>query len=203
MSKKLHYFHLNGLAESIRYLLHYAGEKFEDVRYDRSEWPIKSVKDSLPYGQLPLYEEGSKTLNQSLAIARYVANKTNLLPSDPWQQAVLDAAVFNIYDFWGKVGAFIRETDAAKKAAIKKELLTEVVPYYFSRFEKELKAGNGYFGGKLTWADFILVGIVETADLFLQETIEKNYPSVVALVKKIQTLPGVKEYIATRKPYTV
>lgn len=60
-----------------------------------------------------------------------------------------------------------------------------------------------FFSIQLTWADFILVGIVETADLFLQETIEKNYPSVVALVKKIQTLPGVKEYIATRKPYTV
>lgn len=62
---------------------------------------------ALPYGQLPLYEEGSKTLNQSLAIARYVANKTNLLPSDPWQQAVLDAAVFNIYDFWGSTYVFV------------------------------------------------------------------------------------------------
>lgn len=52
---------------------------------------------------------------------------------------------------FSEVGAFIRETDAAKKAAIKKEILTEVVPYYFSRFEKELKAGNGYFGGKVNF----------------------------------------------------
>nr|AWX68889.1 glutathione S-transferase siama 2 [Heortia vitessoides] len=203
MAKKLHYFQLNGLAESIRYILHYAGEKFEDVRYERSAWPIQSVKETLPYGQLPLYEEGNKSLNQSLAIARYVASKTGLLPSDPWQQAVLDAAVFNIYDFWGKCLAYIKETDATKKMAIKKEILEEHVPYYFSRFEKELKMNNGYFGGKLTWADFILIGIIETANLFFDVTIEKNFPTIVALVKTIQALPGVKQYISTRKPYTV
>lgn len=54
----------------------------------------------LPFGQLPLYEEDGKTLNQSLAIARYVAHKISLLPADPWEQAVVDALVFNIYDFW-------------------------------------------------------------------------------------------------------
>lgn len=38
-------------------------------------------------------------LHQSIAIARYVAANTELLPSDPWQQALLDAAVLTIYDF--------------------------------------------------------------------------------------------------------
>lgn len=47
-----------------------------------------------------VYKEGDRTLNQSVAIARYVASKTDLLPSDPWDQAVLDAAVLTIYDFW-------------------------------------------------------------------------------------------------------
>nr|AIL29320.1 glutathione S-transferase sigma 3 [Cnaphalocrocis medinalis] len=201
MAKKLHYFHLNGLAESIRYILHYAGEKFEDVRYDLSAWPIPHVKESLPYGQLPLYEEGGKSLNQSIAIARYIASKTHLLPKDPWQQAVLDAVVLNIYDFWGKIVAYIREKDPAKKAVIKQELLDEVIPFFFSKFEQELKSANGHFGGKLSWADFIFVGIIEAVNLFLEEVIEKKYPFIAALIKEIQTLPGVKEYIATRKSY--
>lgn len=55
---------------------------------------------ALPYGQFPLYEENGRRLNQSIAIARYVAVKSNLLPSDPWEQAVLDASVLNIFDFW-------------------------------------------------------------------------------------------------------
>ncbi|KAI8420737.1 hypothetical protein MSG28_007960 [Choristoneura fumiferana] len=203
MAKKLHYFHLNGLAESIRYILHYGGQKFEDVRYDLKSWPIKSVKDTLPYGQLPLYEEGNKTLNQSLAIARYVAAQVHLLPTDPWEQAVLDAIVFNIYDFWGKILVFIKENDAAKKEVIKKEIINESVDFFFSRFEKELKTNKGFFNGKLSWADFVLVGIVESANLFLGTEIEKKYPTVLALVQKIRTLPGVKEYIATRKPYAL
>ncbi|XP_045767137.1 glutathione S-transferase-like [Maniola jurtina] len=201
MAKKLHYFDINGIAESIRYILHYGKEKFEDVRYEHKNWPMKDLKESLPYGQLPLYEEGNRTINQSLAIARYVATKINLVPSDPWEQALLDAVVYSIYDFWQKVLAYIKETDLTRKQALKKEILEETVDYFFSRFEKELQKNNGFFGGKLTWADFIFVGIVEATNLFLGEEIERKYPHTAALLKKIRSLPGVKEYIASRKPY--
>lgn len=54
---------------------------------------------------------------------------------------------------------------------------------------------------QLTWADFVLVAIVETIDLRLHVEIEKNYPSVQTLIKKIRNLPGVKEYIAKNPPY--
>ncbi|KAI5637753.1 glutathione S-transferase-like [Phthorimaea operculella] len=230
------------------YILHYAGEKFEDVRYELKDWPIQSVKDSLPYGQLPLYEENGRSLNQSLAIARYVAQKAHLLPSDPWEQAKLDAIVYNIYDFWmskycqllvrktqwyqslaiaryvahkahlfssgpweqAKLDAivyniydfwmkfvvYLKEQDPVKKEEVKKQILEEFVDFYFSRFEKELKNNGGYFGGKLSWADFILIGIVETVNLIFKTEIEKKYPTVQALINKIRVLPGVKEYIA-------
>lgn len=58
-----------------------------------------SVILGLPFGQLPLYEDGKRSLHQSLAIARYIATNTPLLPSDPWDQAVLDAAALTVYDF--------------------------------------------------------------------------------------------------------
>ncbi|VVC96653.1 unnamed protein product [Leptidea sinapis] len=162
-----------------------------------------SAFTALPYGQFPLYEEGGKTLNQSLAIARYVASQTKLLPTDPWEQAELDAIVLNIYDFWAKVVSFIKEKDPVKKAAIKKEILEETVDYYFTRFEKELKKNNGFFGKKLSWAEFILVGIIEASHFFIGEEIHKKYPTIVNLVNKFRALPGVKEYIAKRTPYTI
>ncbi|CAH2085325.1 unnamed protein product [Euphydryas editha] len=200
MAKKLHYFDtIIGLAEPIRYILHYGKHKFEDVRYKREDWPIKSVKDSLPYGQLPLYEEGNKSLNQSLAIAKYVAYYSKLVPTDPWEQAVLDAVVYNIYDFFKFVGAYLKEQDPVKKQELKKQILYEQVEYFFSRFEKELKNNNGYFGGKLSWADFVFVGIIEAANYFLGEKVESKYPYIKALVQNVQNLPGVKEYIASRK----
>ncbi|CAH2040704.1 unnamed protein product, partial [Iphiclides podalirius] len=203
MAKKLHYFDLNGFAEPIRYLLHYGGQKFEDIRYDIKSWPDKKIKDSLPYGQLPLYEEGGMKLSQSVAIARYIAQKVNLLPNDPWEQAMLDSAVLAMYDVWLKIVTFLKEQDPAKKATIKKELIDETLDFYFSRFEKQLKENKGFFNGKLTWTDFVLVGIVEAANLILQVDINKKYANVDQLMKKIVTLPGVKEYVASRKPYVV
>ncbi|XP_041989056.1 glutathione S-transferase-like [Aricia agestis] len=203
MARKLHYFNVNGLGEPIRYLLHYGKQNFEDVRYERATWPIKSVKDSLPYGQLPLYEEGGRSLNQSLAIARYLGQQFNLVPTDIWEQAELDAAVYNVYDFWAKALAWFKEKDVARKEILKKEILNEHIDFFFSRFERDLKANKGYFGGKLSWADFVFVGIVEVSNLFFGMEIEKKYPTVQALMQKVRTLPGVKEYIATRKPYTM
>lgn len=46
-----------------------------------------------------MYEEEGRILHQSIAIARYLAANTDLLPSDPWEQALLDAAVLTLYDF--------------------------------------------------------------------------------------------------------
>ncbi|XP_053605228.1 glutathione S-transferase-like [Plodia interpunctella] len=201
MSKKLLYFSIGGIAEYIRYMLHYGGHNFEDVRFDYKKWPIKEVKDSLPYGQLPLYEEGDRKLNQSIAISRYIASQTGLLPSDPWEQAILDAAVLNVNDFRLKSYSYFIEKDETKKEQIKKEFLTDSVDFFLSRFEKELKDNNGHFGGKLSWADFYLVGMLEGINLAMNVQLEKNYPSITALMKEIPSLPGVKEYVAKRGPY--
>jgi hypothetical protein len=42
---KLHYFNFRGLGELARLIFHYAGVAFEDVRFERSEWPqLKASK---------------------------------------------------------------------------------------------------------------------------------------------------------------
>lgn len=46
MAQKLHYFNISGLAEPIRYILLYSGQQFEDIRYERQDWPVKEIKDS-------------------------------------------------------------------------------------------------------------------------------------------------------------
>ncbi|CAD0200481.1 unnamed protein product [Chrysodeixis includens] len=200
MAKKLHYFNINALAEPIRYILHYTKQEFEDIRHDIATWPDVEFKKTLPFGKMPLYVEGDKVLNQSLAIAKYVARDSGLIPADAWQQAVLDSTVLNIYDYWNSIMKYFQEKDEVKKEALKKVLFEETVDFFFSRFEKQLVENGGYFIGSLSWVEFVLVGIVEYTILRLGVDFEK-YPKVKDLVDKVTNLPGVKEYIAARGPY--
>lgn len=47
---------------------------------------------------MPLYEEKGKTINQSLAIARYIAKKANLVGRNEWEDLEIDAIVDTIND---------------------------------------------------------------------------------------------------------
>ncbi|XP_047026292.1 uncharacterized protein LOC124634675 [Helicoverpa zea] len=201
MPKKLTYFNINGLAEPIRYILHYTKQDFEDNRIELGNWPDLKLKEKLPFGQLPVYEEDGRVLCQSLAIAKYVARGTDLIPSDPWKYAQVESAVYSVLDYWKNVTPVIQEKDQAKQKEMVEKLHTETIEYYFSRFNNLLKENGGYFSGKLSWGEFILLGIVEAGNLFLGTNVEKKYPAVDALVKEIRNLPGVKEYIVARGPY--
>ncbi|XP_075976489.1 glutathione S-transferase-like [Anticarsia gemmatalis] len=200
MSKELHHFNVHGLTESIRYILHYTKQKYEDIKHDDVDWPDQDVKESTEIGHVPLYKEGDRSLHHWLAVAKYVARDTDLIPKDPWKQAFLESIVYSIYDLWKKIEEYIKEKDLDKKHALKEKLLEETIDLFFVRFEKYLKENGGFFSGKLSWVEFILCGLVETSDIFLGIQIEKEYPLVAAVVKKIRNLPGVKEHIATRGP---
>uniref|UniRef100_A0A2A4IXL3 glutathione transferase n=1 Tax=Heliothis virescens TaxID=7102 RepID=A0A2A4IXL3_HELVI len=197
------YFDFNGLGEKIRYLLHYTGQEFEDVRHDITTWPIPEIKETLPFGQFPLYEEDGRVLCQSLAIAKYVARGTDLIPSDPWKQAQVDSAVYSIMDYNKHVVAAVHEPDPQKKIELRNKLFTEYIDYYFSRFEKLLKENGGYFSGKLSWGEFVLCAAVDGTNFFFSTEIQKNYPAVKAVCEEIWNAPGVKEYIAARGPYSL
>lgn len=67
---KLYYFNAKGRAEPIRLIFAAAGQKYEDIRFERDEWPQHKPKS--PTGQSPFIEinEGGKThfLAESITI---------------------------------------------------------------------------------------------------------------------------------------
>lgn len=94
MAVSLTYFDGRGLGEIPRLLLHEAGVKFEDRRLK----DIAALKPELPYGQVPLYQEGDFKLVQSQAIARYIARNHNLYGKDAKEAAQIDSVVDAVGD---------------------------------------------------------------------------------------------------------
>lgn len=78
---KLLYFNARGRAEAIRYIMAYAGQKYEDSRISQRDWQL--FKPRTVFGQVPVLEisDGKNVfqLAQTLAISRYLGHKFDLM----------------------------------------------------------------------------------------------------------------------------
>lgn len=52
----------------------------------------------MPFGQVPVLEANGKIVDQSIAIARYVAKLVKLTGNDPWEDLLIDSIVYTIDD---------------------------------------------------------------------------------------------------------
>lgn len=115
----------------------------------------------MPFGQVPLLEHNGKRINQSVAIARYVAKQVKLVGNNDWEDLEIDAIVDTICDFrqskalhreiviylkqkLSEIGNYHYETDPAIKESRKEPLFTETLPYYLDRLDALVKANNGH-----------------------------------------------------------
>jgi hypothetical protein len=64
----LTYFDIRGRAEVIRLILEEVAAPYRERRVQEQEWV--AVKPSMPFGQMPLYQEGELVIPQSHAIYR-------------------------------------------------------------------------------------------------------------------------------------
>ncbi|KAF5279373.1 hypothetical protein FQA39_LY05483 [Lamprigera yunnana] len=194
---KLTYFPIRGIAEPLRFLLSYGGIEFEDVRFEFEEWP--QLKNKMPFGQVPILEVDGKQAYQSVAICRYLAKEVKLNGADDWENLQIDAVVDTINDLNRKLSLWNYESDEIIKEDLKRVLFVETLPYYFDRFEKMAEVNNGYFvGGKLTWADFYFVGILESLYVMFGKEVIKGYPNLQQLHENVVSLPAIKDWIEKR-----
>ncbi len=148
----------------LRLIFAVAGQKYEDVRYERDEWPAH--KAEMPLGQIPVLEVDGVKLPQSFTIARFLAKQFNLAGKDNFEQAKVDAVVDTMNDL---VTAFVPsriEQDETKKQELTKKFFTDDLPKHLQNLETLAKLyGNGgpfFVGNTLTWADLLFyeVGII-------------------------------------------
>ncbi|CAF1016882.1 unnamed protein product [Adineta steineri] len=74
---KLCYYDIRGRAEIIRLILAAVNRRYNDVRFDITQW--SENKSKILIGQISVLEFADNTqLTQSLSIARYLAKETGL-----------------------------------------------------------------------------------------------------------------------------
>lgn len=160
---KLFYFNGRGRAEIARLIFAAAGESFEDVRYERNEWPAH--KSEMPLGQMPVLEIDGVKLPQSMAIARFLAKQFGLAGKDNFEQAKVDAVVDTSSDMALKFIPIHMEQNEEKKKADMEKFFTEELPKHLKNLEQLGSLyghGSSFFvGNQLTWADLEVYDMLE------------------------------------------
>lgn len=97
----LHYFDGHGRSEFIRLMLRKADVEFVDHRFTFPEWGAE--KPNFPNGGLPCWQENDFMMNETNAVARYLAKKVGFHPTNPKEAWLVDSTFDFIYDQWKKL----------------------------------------------------------------------------------------------------
>ena len=102
----LHYFNGHGRAEFIRLMLWKRGVNFVDHRIEQDDWDNNLKPANFSPGGLPAWEETPKNgqtpmkMNETNAVARFLAKQMGYHPKDPKQAWDVDAAFDYLYGMW-------------------------------------------------------------------------------------------------------
>ncbi|XP_049947215.1 glutathione S-transferase-like [Schistocerca serialis cubense] len=194
---KLTYFPIMGLAEPIRFLLSYGKTEFEDVRCEMEKWP--SMKESTPFGQLPVLEIDGKKTWQSHAICRYLGKQMGLAGANDWEDLQIDMAADTISDIRMKMVSHAHETDETLKQKKKAAVINESLPFLLPRLDQMVKENGGYLAnGKLSWADLYFVALIDYLRGIIGFDITKDYSNLAVLKKTVLEIPAIKQWVAKR-----
>ena len=147
MGYKLVYFENKGAAEITRYVLACAGADYEDKRITREEW-ASTVKAQSPTGVSPMLETETRTYTQSLAIARFFANKYGFAGKTEEEKLHADMIVDTLkHDLLQKFFNAFFEKDETRKQEMVKEVF-ENSNKTLGLLEEKCIDGEGYFLGE-------------------------------------------------------
>ncbi|KAK3917712.1 Hematopoietic prostaglandin D synthase [Frankliniella fusca] len=202
-SYKLTYFPVRGRGEHLRLMFAYAKVQYEDNRITQDQWP--ALKPKTPFGQLPVLEIDGVMVEQSVALARYLAKQFGLDGKTDMERLQADVFVAHIDDLRNQYSAMFREQDPDKKAEILKNIQTNVVPSFFEKLNDRVAKNGGFTAGKtILWSDIILAEFLDA--LTIRKTIEpadlaSKYPHLAKVKDAVFNTPSVKAYL-DKRPHT-
>ncbi|KAF1324523.1 Glutathione s-transferase, partial [Globisporangium splendens] len=195
---KLTYFDGTGRAELTRLIFTFGGVPFVDERIQHAD--MAALKPSLPLGQVPTLEVDGKVYAQSIAIARYAAKLSGLMPEDPIEALRADMISETVRDLIPTFISVFKEKDGNKKAEITKEFLEETIPKSFGALESMVQ-GQFFLGdSKPSYADIHVFDLVHNAltPVFQEFTIAP-YPKLQAVMEHVKTNANIAAYLQSKQ----
>merc|ERR1711910_131640 len=154
----------------------------------------------LPFGQLPLLSIDNKTLiAQSGAIDRYLASLVvtpGFVPADSETKAQCDMIYETVEDLI-KIMPIVNVWTGEKWRQEKDEYFNKTLPGKLPSLVGLLGNKKYYCGNLVTFADFALYTIMDLIRLVEPEVIKK-YSILEQWMSRIESLPGVKDYLFSR-----
>lgn len=203
-------------------MFHMTKTDFEDVRYSIEDWlsPESTVKDRMPFGQMPVLEVDGQMIPQSFAIARFVGKELGFAGKTNFEAAWVDAFGDLYKDFlnemkpWAML-AFGYPGGVGDRAELKKSCLEPAREKYFKNLSKRLeksKSGKGWdwltnpepllagfiVDSGITWADLFFYETTTTLNGFEPGYLGDDFPEVTAYYHRIHDHPDIKPYLETR-----
>uniref|UniRef100_A0A914Y7P7 Glutathione S-transferase n=1 Tax=Panagrolaimus superbus TaxID=310955 RepID=A0A914Y7P7_9BILA len=202
---KLIYFDVRGRAEAIRQLFKLAKVDFEDSRIDMDTWA--NVKESTPFGQVPVLEVNGKQIAQTNAILRYIGHEFGLAGSNKLENAQIDALADLLMDAQAADGLkqwplVILGAIKEDKVAFFKEKVRPQLHHYAGLYEKYLVEHGrpSFILDNVTWVDVLAAEYFTRFAEFGESDALEAFPHIIALIERIHNLPEIKKHIQDRKP---
>merc|ERR1712012_676795 len=197
-SIKFTYFDLRVKGEAARLLLAYGGLEYEDDRVtlpwdDITQW--KTLKPSMPYGQLPCLTWNGEKICQSMAICRFLAREMNIAGRNSVEMAQVDEIIDAVQD---AIDANYKAWYSAKRKEELVMLTGKTFPSAMSHLERMLSKRGGQYmvGNNFTWADLHLFYFC--SEDFLEPEIVQTYPKISSLVRRVGQIPNIENWMQTR-----
>ncbi|XP_037079986.1 glutathione S-transferase Mu 5-like [Pollicipes pollicipes] len=197
---ELGYWNIRGLAQPIRLLLEYTGEKFEDKKYqcgpppdyDKSCWFDVKEKLKLDFPNLPYLIDGDTRITQSNAIVRYIGRKHDLLGKTEPERVRVDIMENQSMDFRNGLVqlCYNPNFDDLKDGYLKK------VKSAIERFAKFLGDHEWFAGGNLTVVDFVMYELLDQHRL-LDASLLEPHDNLKKFLHRFEELDAIKKYMAS------
>jgi glutathione S-transferase len=190
MPYKLVYFKLRGRAQTIRYICKDNGLELEEELVTDEAWP--KLKPNTPFGQLPVFYDGTTVLAQSNAIIRYLARKHGLYGKNDTEATQIDMLNDQEEDLRLRYVILIYQQYDTHKDEFIKDLPTQL-----AIFEKSLKKnhdGTGFFvGTQISFADYSIFELLDNLQVLSPKCLQ-NFPLLKAFHSRIANREKLLRY---------